>query len=128
MKEFTKNSLQQLDTIEQMVIQKGKDNDFFQTALKEEMETQTAFARKTTHEHLLLIKGITESIKHIKDQQTAQRDRESSNKLILTNMMDYFQITNTLMNINENEKEKESQSINANASFLTAINSKKGNS
>jgi len=30
------------------------------------------------------------------------------------------------MNINENEKEKESQSINANASFLTAINSKKG--
>jgi hypothetical protein len=68
MKEFTKNSLQQLDTIEQMVIQKGKDNDYFQTALKEEMETQTAFARKTTHEHLLLIKGITETIKHIKDQ------------------------------------------------------------
>jgi|TARA_B110000285_G_C14882299_1_gene494494 hypothetical protein len=32
------------------------------------------------------------------------------------------------MNINENEKEKEAQSINANASFLTAINSKKGNS
>ena len=32
------------------------------------------------------------------------------------------------MIINENEKEKEAQSINANASFLTAINSKKGNS
>ena len=67
MKQFTHNSLNQLDNIEAMIMQKSKDNDYFQSSLKDELEVISGSLLKTTHEHLQLIKSITETIKHMKD-------------------------------------------------------------
>ena len=75
--EFQKKTISQLDKIEINIGQMNNANSSFVNALKEEVELSSAAQRKLNMETMQLIKGISATLKKMRDQQNVMSEDNS---------------------------------------------------